>query len=154
MNLELQAANPGDLDRVLPLVAAYHAFEGIDSDAAQRASAVGRLLAEPALGGIWLVLADGAVAGYIALCRGFSIEFDGFDAFVDEFYLEPGFRGQGIGKFVLAAIRSEARQLQINALHLEVARDNVPARRLYSGAGFEARDKYLLMSAALGKSDN
>lgn len=154
MNLELQAAKPGDLDKLLPLVAAYHAFEGIDSDAAQRVSAVGRLLSDATLGHIWLVLADGAVAGYIVLCRGFSIEFNGFDAFVDEFYLEPGFRGRGIGKFVLAAIKSEARQRQINALHLEVARDNEAARRLYRGAGFEARDRYLLMSAALDKSED
>jgi len=152
MNLELLVAKPGDLDRILPLVAAYHAFEGIDSNAEKRRSAIARLLADSALGGIWLVLADGALAGYIALCRGFSIEFDGFDAFVDEFYLDPEFRGRGIGKFVLAAIRTEARQRQINALHLEVARDNQRARRLYQAAGFEARDRYLLMSATLDEA--
>lgn len=149
MKLELQAGRPADIDDILPLVAAYHAFEGIDSDASKRQSAVGRLLADPSLGGIWLVLADGVPAGYIALCRGFSIEFDGFDAFVDEFYLDPAFRGRGIGKFVLETIKSEARRRQINALHLEVARDNQRARRLYRSAGFEAREKYLLMSAAL-----
>ncbi len=152
MNLELQAAKPGDLARLLPLVAAYHAFEGIDSNAEKRASAVGRLLADSRLGGIWLVLADSELAGYIALCRGFSIEFDGFDAFVDEFYLEPEFRGRGIGKFVLEAVKSEARWQHINALHLEVARDNQRAQRLYRGAGFEARDRYLLMSAALDEA--
>lgn len=149
MNLELLTAKPGDLGKILPLVAAYHAFESIDSSAAKRESAVGRLLADPSLGAIWLVVADGSLAGYIALCRGYSIEFDGFDAFVDEFYLEPEYRGQGIGKFVLEAIKSEARKWQINALHLEVARDNEPARRLYRGAGFVARDKYLLMTAEL-----
>lgn len=154
MELELHAAETADLDRLLPLVAAYHAFEGIDSDAAKRASAVRRLLADSTLGGIWLVIADGVLAGYIALCRGFSIEFDGFDAFIDEFYLAPEYRHRGIGKFVLRAISSEARRRQINALHLEVARDNEPARRLYSGAGFTARDKYLLMSATVDDSEN
>lgn len=152
MKLELRAAQPADIDDLMPLVAAYHAFEGIDSDATKRESAVGRLLAEPELGGIWLVLADDALAGYIALCRGFSIEFDGFDAFVDELYLDPDFRGRGIGRFVLESIKSEARRWRINALHLEVARDNERARRLYRGAGFEPREKYLLMSAALDQA--
>jgi len=149
MKIELTLANPRDLDSLLPLVAAYHAFEGLDSTREQRAAAVARLLADASLGGIWLIRADDSLAGYIALCRGFSIEFNGFDAFVDELYLEPGFRGRGIGSFVLTEIRSEARRQGIRALHLEVARGNARAQKLYRSAGFTARDKYLLMSAAL-----
>lgn len=149
MSVALQRAGPADLERIVPLVGAYHAFEHIDSRADQRESALGRLLAEPELGGIWLIFENRELAGYIALCRGFSIEFNGFDAFVDEFFLAPEFRGRGIGKAVLAAIKSEAREAGINALHLEVARDNRNARRLYSGAGFEAREKYVLMTVML-----
>jgi ribosomal protein S18 acetylase RimI-like enzyme len=148
-SLELTLAKPADLEPILPLVQAYHEFEGIGSSAAERESAVGRLLADTGLGAIWTIRADGVLCGYIALCRGFSIEFDGFDAFVDEFFLLPGFRGRGIGKLVLEEIKSLARRLDINALHLEVARDNERARRLYRAAGFEAREKYLLMSARL-----
>ena len=150
MSIELQLAGPDDIQRILPLVGACHDFEHIDSSARQRESAVSRLLADSSLGGIWLILEGESLAGYIALCRGFSIEFNGFDAFVDEFYLEPGFRGRGIGRRALARIRAEAIRAGINALHLEVARDNDRARRLYAGAGFEAREKYVLMSALLG----
>lgn len=149
MSIELSLAKPRDLDVILPLVQAYHEFEEIGSNAAQRESAVGRLLADNNLGAIWTIRVDGRLCGYIALCRGFSIEFDGFDAFIDEFYLLPEFRGLGTGKLVLEEIKSLARRLDINALHLEVARDNEHARRLYQAAGFEARDKYLLMSARL-----
>ena len=115
----------------------------------QRQDSIERLLADSALGGIWLVRADGELAGYVAVCRGFSIEFNGFDAFIDEFYLEAEFRGRGIGRSVLAALGREARRQGINALHLEVARDNRRARRLYQQAGFAARDRYLLMTAVL-----
>ena len=152
MTIELQPASAADLERILPLVRAYHEFEGIDSSTEQRESALGQLLGDARLGGIWLILESGQLAGYIALCRGFSIEFDGFDAFVDEFYLDPGYRGRGIGKAVLAAICDEARRAGIRALHLEVARDNDRARRLYAAAGFEAREKYVLMSATLDKT--
>ena len=73
MSIDLQTAGPDDLERILPLVGAYHAFEQIDSSAEQRRSAVGRLLADSSLGGIWLIFEAGALAGYIALCRGSSI---------------------------------------------------------------------------------
>ena len=134
---------------LLTLVGAYHEFEGISRSQAQREAAITGLISEPGVGGIWLICIDGTVGGYIALCRGFSIEFNGYDAFIDEFFLSPGYRGQGIGKQILELIKAPARAMQINALHLEVARDNVHARRLYQGAGFEAREKYVLMSLDL-----
>ena len=147
MKSQLQLADKQDLDCLLPLVRAYHEFEHIDSDETSRRAALLRLLGDRDLGGIWLIYDNARLAGYIALCRGFSIEFNGFDGFIDEFYLLPEFRGQGIGRQVLSAIKDIARGLDINALHLEVARDNKRARRLYASAGFEARDKYLLMTA-------
>ncbi|MND01650.1 hypothetical protein D3C83_207260 [compost metagenome] len=47
---------------------------------------------------------------------------------------------------MLAALPALAAALEIRKLHLEVARDNAPARRLYAKAGFVAREKYVLMS--------
>ena len=152
MKTSLRQARLADLDGLEPLVRAYHEFEGIDSSETGRRAALCRLLENSTFGAIWLVYADGALAGYIVLCRGFSMEFNGFDAFVDEFYLAAEFRGKGIGTEVLNAIKKEALKLDINALHLEVARSNTPARRLYTACGFEAREKYLLMSADLEKT--
>ena len=149
MKTELRLAEARDLGALQPLVRAYHAFENIPSREADCESALRRLVSDRTLGGIWLIFADGRLAGYIVLCRGFSIEFNGFDAFIDEFYLQPEFRDQGIGSHVLVAIKQQARQMEINALHLEVARNNHRARKLYAAAGFEARDRYLLMSAGL-----
>ena len=146
VTISLERAGPARLDELLPLVADYHAFEAIDSSAETRADAVGRLLQDSSLGGIWRILVENQLAGYIALCRGFSIEFNGYDGFIDEFFLLPEYRGHGVGKVVLQAVGDLAHELEINALHLEVARDNAPARRLYAGAGFEAREKYVLMS--------
>lgn len=153
MKIDMQQASVQDLHQILPLVRAYHAFEQVDSTATERKSAVERLLQNPDFGGIWLVYCDQALAGYIALCRGFSIEFNGFDAFVDEFFLREEYRGKGVGTQVLQAIRATARQLEINALHLEVARDNHAAQRLYRKAGFQAREKYLLLSARLREQE-
>jgi ribosomal protein S18 acetylase RimI-like enzyme len=149
MKWELDLARPADCDTVIPLVRAFHEFEGVELTEAVRQTSVRRLLAEPALGGIWLIDCDGEIAGYIALCLGFSLEFGGHDAFIDELYLEPPFRGRGGGKIALEMIKKLARERGVEALHLEVARDNAAAQRLYAGAGLRAREHYVLMSVRL-----
>jgi GNAT superfamily N-acetyltransferase len=145
----LVAATPGDLATLTPLVRAYHAFEGIELDAAVREAGVARLLATPELGRAWLVRVGRENVGYCAVCRGFSLEFGGFDAFVDELFLLPAWRGRGIGGQVLAALPEACRDLELRALHLEVARDNHAARRLYAAAGFRARERFVLMTRDL-----
>lgn len=151
MKIDIHLASLQDLDLIVPLVGAYHAFETLNSTASERKSAVKKLLMNPDFGGIWLVYCDDALAGYIALCRGYSIEFNGFDAFIDEFFLSPEFRAKGIGTQVLGFLKKEARKLEINALHLEVARNNHAAQRLYRKSGFKARKKYMLMSVETGE---
>jgi len=103
-----------------------------------------RILAGAAIGaGI------GTGVGYIALCFGYSIEFAGRDAFLDEFFVTEPHRGRGIGRRVLGLVIEEAGRLGVRCLHLEVARANHWAQRLYSSAGFESRDRFHLMSRTL-----
>ena len=146
VDMKLQPASVGDLYRLLPLVRAYHEFEQLGTTDAERELALTGLLQRPEYGGIWLVMRGGDVAGYVVLCTAYSLEFNGLEAFVDELYIDRAFRGEGLGARVLAAVKAEARAQGINALHLEVARDNTRARQLYARAGFEAREKYVLMS--------
>lgn len=95
---------------------------------------------------IWaLDTADGWI-GYLVLTYGFSIEFRGRDAFIDEFFIRSPHRGRGLGTRALAQVKDRAAELGLVALHLEVARDNRAARRLYGGLGFEPRDRFSLMS--------
>jgi GNAT superfamily N-acetyltransferase len=145
----LHPASLRDFDTLIVLVEAFHAEAGIDLEASRRAAGLVRLLREPALGGVWIIRHAEQTAGYIALCVGFSLEFGGHDAFIDEIYLLPEQRGQGGGKAALSAIQPLARQRGVWALHLEVARDNTMARKLYAGSGLVAREKYVLMSVAL-----
>lgn len=143
----LEIADESHLDTLLPLVRAYHRFENVIMTDAERAVAVAPLLqAESPLGRVWLVRWCGDVAGYGALCFGYSIEFGGRDAFVDELYIAEHARGRGLGSQVLELLKVEAARLGIMALHLEVARSNTGARQLYESWGFRARERYFLMS--------
>jgi hypothetical protein len=40
--------------------------------------------------------------GYVGLTLGYSLEFEGRDAFIDELYFQEPFHGQGIGAKALA----------------------------------------------------
>lgn len=150
MPFELSVADRARAPELLPLVRDYHVFEGVEMSDAQRAEAVAPLL-EPnsPAGCVWLIESGGQVVGYLALCVGYSIEFRGRDAFVDEFYLVEEARGRGLGSRVLERVCAEARAMGIVALHLEVARGNQRARALYERWGFRARERFTLMSCNL-----
>ena len=149
MNIELRLAEPNDMEALLQYVRAYHEFEDIDLSDAQRQSALTPLLGESGLGRVWFICLDSEPIGYIALCFGYSIEFTGRDAFVDEMFIAPEHRGKGFGRAALELAKSGAARLGIRALHLEVARTNDKAQRLYRKMGFIARDKYVLMSTTV-----
>ena len=149
MHHTLQAASIKDLKTLLPLVKAFHTFEGIHISDIQRTHTVSQLLSNQSFGGIWLILTDAAVAGYIALTFGYSIEFGGKDAFIDELYILPELRGQGLGKQTLIEIQQKAKAHNIRALHLEVDRQNMKAQKVYAQIDFLPRINYMLMSVSL-----
>jgi len=142
----IRSALAEDIDKLLNLVKAYHEFEGIDLDDGDCRTAINRILDDKSLGVIWFILLGDKVIGYVAICFGFSLEFSGKDAFLDEFFIVPEYRQQGIGTKVLRIVNNEAKKFDIRALHLEVNRNSTRLIHFYKQAGFKARDKYMLMT--------
>jgi GNAT superfamily N-acetyltransferase len=96
------------------------------------------------LGRAWLFSVGGELAGYVILTLGYSFEYRGREAFVDELYVEAKFRGAGIGRQAMEFVDAQARELGVNAIHLEVDRGNDPALALYRRTGFVDHDRYLM----------
>ena len=96
------------------------------------------------LGGVWLIRSGASAVGYVVLTLGYSIEFRGRDAFLDELYLRPEARGRGAGRKALEFVEGVCRSLGVRALHLEVERANAGAQALYRKAGFVDPDRYLM----------
>lgn len=101
-------------------------------------------LANLNLGRIWIFSEGAAPAGYIVLTLGYSFEYHGRDAFVDELYVEPQYRRRGIARQALQFVEEQAREIGIRAIHLEVDHGNDPATELYRGSGYEDHDRYLM----------
>lgn len=153
MSISIEPAKVRDLDEVLAHVRAYHQYEDVHLSDEQRVSAIRPLLGSSQVGRIFLIHHGTVIVGYIAVCFGFSIEFEGRDASIDEMYIAPAYRNKGYGREALGLLRSAMRRMDVRALHLEVACDNEKAQRLYHTAGFEPREKYFLMSAVLDDSE-
>ncbi|MCP4369735.1 MAG: GNAT family N-acetyltransferase [Deltaproteobacteria bacterium] len=101
-------------------------------------------MADPSLGRAWLIYDAHEPIGYVILTLGYSLEYHGRDAFVDELFIKAGHRGQGVGRKVMQFVEAEAGKLGINALHLEVEYANKRAQALYHKMGFEDHKRYLL----------
>ena len=146
MTTAVHLAQVDDLDRLLPLVAAYHAFEQVETTEDARRAALMPLLEGSPHGAVWLIGPRKAPVGYIVITFGWSIEMGGLDGFVDEFFIRETVRGRGMGSEVLATLLKQLASAGLKALHLEVDRGNARAQRLYERHGFRLRDRYNLMS--------
>ncbi|MCG6902334.1 MAG: GNAT family N-acetyltransferase [Rhodobacter sp.] len=146
MSAALHLADETDLDRLLPMVAAYHSLEKIDQSDDVRRNSVQPLLQGSPHGAVWLIGPRKSPVGYIVISFGWSVALGGMDGSIDEFYIRENVRGRGMGTEVLAALLPQLARAGIKALHLKVAQDNASARKLYSKRGFELRERYNLMT--------
>lgn len=148
MKAFFRRATSAHLDTLLEFIRAYYAFDGIPFDALKQRSALSGLIANPQHGFVWLIEWDQVVVGYMAVCFGYSLEFGGRDAFVDELYLLPEARGQGIGTQAMQVMIETCRANGIQAVHLEVSPDNEAAIAYYEKSGFQRRS-FSIMSRVL-----
>ena len=144
MHVTLEKASESDLALLLEFMQAFYAFDQLDFDAARAEAALVDLIRNPTLGQVWLIAAETEIVGYVVLTLGYSLEYHGRDAFLDEFYLRASSRRQGIGRQVMALIEKEARSRDVRALHLEVGSENKAAYTLYQKTGYERHDRHLL----------
>src|SRR5439155_20304660 len=97
--------------------------------------AVTSALNDPALAQIYLIFRGPELAGYFTLTFCFSLEFHGRFGLLDELYLREPYRRQKLGKAVVAFAEDLCRKAGIEALRLEVGRENYGVQSLYVSAG-------------------
>jgi diamine N-acetyltransferase len=137
-------AAESDTAALLKFMEAYYAFDGHGFDEQKAGAALTTLLRDANLGRVWLILDGEAPVGYVVICFSYSLEWLGRDAFVDEFYLLPEYRGRGWGRETMAFVEEAARAQNVRALHLEVVRENVTALQVYRKLGFKNRESTFL----------
>ncbi len=143
MDITLTPCGDDEWDTLTAFTRAFCAEDGHPHGPGNEA-ALGELMANPLYGRALMIRRDGAPAGYAVLCYGYSLEFQGRDGFVDEFYVVPGHRGLGVASRALELMQEMARADGIKALHLEVMDGNEGAARLYRRHGWEMRESRMM----------
>lgn len=149
MSASLTLGKPEHLEKLVALVAAFHAEQGIELTDEARREGVGPLLEGIPYGAAYLIGPPRAPIGYVVITFGWSVEFGGLDAIIDELYVRPGVRGRGIASEALIALPRALADGGLRAIHLEVDRNNEAAKKLYSRAGFAPREAYMFMTRKL-----
>ena len=137
------------------LMRGFYSESGFVLDEERAAAGFAALLADARLGRVWLIERDAPRAdrsasdGYIVVAFVFAMEYGGMVAVVDDFYVRPEARGEGLGKDALAEVRRVCSALGMRALRVEVGVNNLLAQAVYRSAGFVTLPDHCVMAAPL-----
>lgn len=140
----LRLARHDDVPRLVELMTEFYAEADFPLQPDRATAAFTQLLGDEHLGQAWIMQDEDEPVGYAVLTLGFSMEYGGLDAFVDDLFIRPAYRHQGLGGTVLDELKRACVARGVRALHLEVDRANAVAHRLYRRAGFEENGRQLL----------
>jgi len=144
MDFSFRLAEMTDFDHLLPLMQDFYAFERLPYHEGRQRRLISQMVADKNLGRLILFEAGGELLGYMVLGFGFSLEFDGRDCLLDEFYVRPQNRKQGLGKAAIAFALQICRELGIKAMHLEADHFNARGHEFYKRLGFKDHDRHLM----------
>jgi GNAT superfamily N-acetyltransferase len=137
-------AGAADIATLLPLMRDFYEYERLTFDAARSERLLNELIGHERLGRVILFDDHGALVGYMILTFGYSLEFGGRDALIDEFYVVPGARGSGIGTRAVAHAVEVCRSEGISNVHLEADYFNSRVHEFYQRLGFRDHQRHLM----------
>lgn len=141
MNAQFFVAGKDDVDSLLVLQEEFYSIEN-QKDTVKE---VLRTLIDNAhFGKVWLIMINGNVSGYIIITLGFSFELKGKNAFLEELYLQPAYRNQGIEEKAIDFVGVQCKSMGIKAIHLQVDANNTANFLLYQRYGFQDNLRMLM----------
>jgi GNAT superfamily N-acetyltransferase len=140
-SLDIRLAGQGDRDAVLALLVAQLREHDIDTPEAEVAHAVDGMLGHPGRGRILVATVGGPPIGVAWLSSTWTLEHGGRSMWLEELYVEPARRGQGIGTRLLREALRVATGIGAIAVDLEVETSHERAARLYAREGFRRHDR-------------
>lgn len=141
---DLIQAGTDDAESILGMMEKFYSSEHIEFDRSIAEKALLQLLGNESFGQVYLISSDNVTAGYMVITYGFSLEFRGKFALLDELYIKAGFRGKGLGSSALKFAEESCIRKGISAIRLEAARVNVRAQKLYRSMDYTDHNRDLL----------
>ncbi|HEX6687910.1 MAG TPA: GNAT family N-acetyltransferase [Solirubrobacterales bacterium] len=127
------------LERLLPMIAAYQRFYGVESPDDERNRAFFARFLAPSDDGMLLGAWRGEeLVGYACLYWHFTSLVPAETALMNDLYVSEAQRGKGIGRALIEASAEVARERGAHQLQWVTGPDNETARRLYDKTGAES----------------
>lgn len=143
-NIHFKVATVLDTEFILLLMKELYDYDRLTFVEEKARQALIGILTKRSIGIVWLILHGPDAIGYAILTLGYSLEYQGCDAFVDEIFLKESHRRKGIGTKALKILLDYCKEMDIRALHLEVEKANSKAQSFYEKAGFEDHARRLM----------
>lgn len=146
MEVEFKRVTASEKALLLEMMAPFYEHEGITSSLPRATTALDQVFRDERLGKIWFLTQNGASnpIGYVVILNHYSLEYGGTTVIIDELYVEPKFRGQGLGDKIISFLEQELRTNGLKVLYLEVSHENQIAQKLYRKHGFTDQKRFLL----------
>src|SRR5260370_31117005 len=132
----MRTASLGDVQKLVEMMDEFYSESSFTLNTARATAAFTALVGDERLGHVWIIESNAADVGYIVVTLCHSMTFGGIVAIVDDFFVRRTFRGAGLGKAGLEAVRSYCVSQGFRAIQVETSRDNAIAIAVYRRIGF------------------
>jgi len=145
----IERAGHADIPALVELMGQFYAESSYTLDREWAAESFAQLLRDDARGAVWIARVGTQPAGHVVLVLKHSMEFGGLSGVIDDLYVQPQFRRQGVGSSLLSALFDQCRKLHVAAIHVEVGPDNGAALALYQARGLRGHTDRQTLTARL-----
>ncbi len=148
--LRIEPISPDQMQMLLPMIAAYQRFYGVEEIDEERNRAFFSRFLDPSEDGMLLgAWRGGQLAGYACLYWHFTSLVPAETVLMNDLYVAEGQRGEGIGRALVEASAEVARRRGAHHLEWATAPGNKTAQRVYDSTGAE-RSEWIEYELRLG----
>lgn len=136
--VRIEPISPQQMDPLLPLIAAYQRFYGVEDVDDERNRAFFSRFVAPSEDGMLLgAWSGGELIGYACLFWHFTSLIPATTVMMNDLFVAEDQRGEGVGRALIEASAQVARERGADHLEWSTQPDNEPAQRLYDSTGAE-----------------
>jgi GNAT superfamily N-acetyltransferase len=137
-DVRIEPVSAAQLEALLPTIAAYQRFYGVDRIDEERNRAFFARFVAPSEDGMLLgAWSSGDLAGYACLYWHFTSLVPAETVLMNDLYVDERSRGRGVGRALIEASAAVARERGAHRLEWATAPDNEMAQHLYDSTGAE-----------------
>jgi GNAT superfamily N-acetyltransferase len=144
-DLRIETASERDIPLILSFIHKIAAYEKLSHEVtATEETLRGSLFGPRPASEVLLAYWQDQPAGYAVFFHNFSTFLGRAGIYLEDLFVEPGLRGKGIGKALLASVAKAARERNCGRLEWAVLDWNKPAIDFYLSLGARPKDEWTI----------